>query len=111
MTAWRGGTGLGPSPTGFRPLATPAASPERVVPQAQLPDQVWADDVGGGTSVVAKLVSRLRREVDPDGAPSLIRTVRGFGCALRADGQRPVTAGRRAGRCAAGGCPSAAPPR
>lgn len=87
MTARRGGVELELSPTEFRLLATLAASPERVVSKAQLLDQVWAYDFGGDASVVEKLVSRLRRKLEPDGTAPLLRTVRGFGYALRADGR------------------------
>lgn len=87
MTAHRGGVELELSPTEFRLLATLAASPERVVSKAQLLDQVWAYDFGGDASVVEKLVSRLRRKLEPAGTAPLLRTVRGFGYTLRADGR------------------------
>ena len=87
MTAHRGGAELELSPTEFRLLATLTASPERVVSKAQLLDQVWAYDFGGDASVVEKLVSRLRRKLEPDGTAPLLRTVRGFGYTLRGDGR------------------------
>ncbi|MBD3781129.1 MULTISPECIES: response regulator transcription factor [unclassified Cellulomonas] len=86
MLAHRGGRDLELSPAEFRLLAALAASPERVLSKAQLLDRVWAYDFGGDTSVVEKLVSRLRRKVDPPDEEPLVRTVRGFGYALRAGG-------------------------
>ena len=86
MLAHRGGRDLGLSPAEFRLLAALAASPERVLSKAQLLDRVWGYDFGGDTSVVEKVVSRLRRKVDPPGEEALVRTVRGFGYALRAGG-------------------------
>ncbi|AEE44344.1 response regulator transcription factor [Cellulomonas fimi] len=85
MTARRGDRDLDLTPTEFRLLAALAGAAERVLSKAQLLDRVWAYDFGGDASVVEKLVSRLRRKVDPDGEVPLVRTVRGFGYTLRAD--------------------------
>ncbi len=86
MEVRRGEAVLDLTPTEFRLLALLAASPERVVSKAQLLDRLWAYDFGGDTGVIEKVVSRLRRKVDADGRPPLIRTVRGFGYTLRGDG-------------------------
>ena len=85
MTVSRAGRALELSPTEFRLLALLAAAPERVVSKAQLLDRVWSYDFGGDTSVIEKVVSRLRRKLDPPDLPPLLRTVRGFGYVLRAD--------------------------
>ncbi|WP_159809649.1 response regulator transcription factor [Cellulomonas citrea] len=83
--AHRAGRPLDLTTTEFQLLATLAAGPERVLSKAQLLERVWAYDFGGDGAVVEKLVSRLRRKVDPPDAVPLIRTVRGFGYCLRAD--------------------------
>ncbi|MBU4336759.1 MAG: response regulator transcription factor [Actinobacteria bacterium] len=82
--AHRAGRPLDLTTTEFQLLTTLAASPERVLSKAQLLERVWAYDFGGDGAVVEKLVSRLRRKVDPPDAVPLIRTVRGFGYCLRA---------------------------
>ncbi|MCV2393718.1 response regulator transcription factor [Actinotalea sp. M2MS4P-6] len=82
--ARRGERPLDLSAAEFRLLVALASSPERVLSKAQLLDRVWGYDYGGDTSVVEKLVSRLRRKLDADGPP-LLATVRGFGYALRAE--------------------------
>jgi len=82
----RGGRVLDLSSTELRVLATLASSPERVWSKAQLLDRVWSYDFGGDTSVVEKVISRLRRKVDPAGAVPLVQTVRGFGYVLRDQG-------------------------
>lgn len=85
MTVSRAGRPLELSPTEFRLLALLASAPERVVSKAQLLDRLWSYDFGGDASVIEKVVSRLRRKLDPPDLPPLLRTVRGFGYALRAD--------------------------
>lgn len=85
MTVSRAGRALELSPTEFRLLVVLAAAPERVVSKAQLLDRLWSYDFGGDASVIEKVVSRLRRKLDPPDLPPLLRTVRGFGYVLRAD--------------------------
>jgi two-component system OmpR family response regulator len=82
---WRAGTELSLSPTEFRLLRYFLLNPERVLSKQQILDHVWQYDFNGEENVVETYVSYLRRKLDPLG-PSLIRTVRGFGYQLRADG-------------------------
>jgi two-component system, OmpR family, response regulator len=81
---WRAGTELQLSPTEFRLLRYFLLNPERVLSKQQILDHVWQYDFNGEENVVETYVSYLRRKLDPLGQP-LIRTVRGFGYALRAD--------------------------
>ncbi|GAA4622656.1 response regulator transcription factor [Cellulomonas oligotrophica] len=79
----RAGAPVALSPTEFRLLALLLEHRGRVVSKGQILDQVWGYGFGGETNVVERFVSNLRRKVD-DGHPALIRTVRGFGYAVRA---------------------------
>jgi len=81
---WRAGRELQLSPTEFRLLRYFLHNPERVLSKQQILDHVWQYDFNGEENVVETYVSYLRRKLDPLGAP-LIRTVRGFGYALRVD--------------------------
>jgi two-component system OmpR family response regulator len=54
------------------------------VSKRQVLDHVWQYDFGGDGGVVENYISYLRKKVDTV-EPKLIRTVRGFGCTLRAD--------------------------
>ncbi len=83
---WRGGREIELSPTEFRLLRYFLLNPERVLSKQQILDHVWQYDFNGEDNVVETYVSYLRRKVD-DLEPKLLRTVRGFGYVLRADGQ------------------------
>ena len=82
---WRGGREVELSPTEFRLLRFFLLNPERVLSKQQILDHVWQYDFNGEDNVVETYVSYLRRKVD-DVEPRLLRTVRGFGYVLRADG-------------------------
>ena len=82
---WRAGREVELSPTEFRLLRYFLLNPERVLSKQQILDHVWQYDFNGEDNVVETYVSYLRRKVD-DVEPRLLRTVRGFGYALRADG-------------------------
>ena len=73
------------SPTEFRLLRYFLLNPERVLTKQQILDHVWQYDFNGEDNVVETYVSYLRRKLDT-GEPRLLRTVRGFGYVLRADG-------------------------
>jgi two-component system, OmpR family, response regulator len=85
---WRAGREVDLSPTEFRLLRYFLLNPERVLSKQQILDHVWQYDFNGEDNVVETYVSYLRRKVD-DVEPRLLRTVRGFGYVLRADGGRP----------------------
>ncbi len=86
---WRAGREVELSPTEFRLLRYFLLNPERVLSKQQILDHVWQYDFNGEDNVVETYVSYLRRKVDDDG-PKLLRTVRGFGYVLRADGGAPA---------------------
>lgn len=60
--------------------------PGQVFTRSLLLDSVWSDPGDLQTNVVELYVSYLRRKLDRPGRPSLIRTVRGVGYALDAQG-------------------------
>jgi two-component system OmpR family response regulator len=78
----RGGQFIELSPTEYRLLRHLVLNAGCVLSKRQLLDHVWQYDFGGDANVVEKFVSNLRRKIDATGPP-LIRTVRGFGYALR----------------------------
>ncbi len=82
---WRSGREVQLSPTEFRLLRYFLLNPERVLSKQQILDHVWQYDFNGEDNVVETYVSYLRRKLD-DTDPRLLRTVRGFGYVLRADG-------------------------
>jgi two-component system OmpR family response regulator len=85
---FRAGQEISLSPTEFRLLRYFLLNPERVLSKQQILDHVWQYDFNGEANVVETYVGYLRRKVDQV-EPRLLRTVRGFGYVLRADG--PVT--------------------
>lgn len=99
MTVSRAGRPLELSPTEFRLLALLASAPERVVSKAQLLDRLWSYDFGGDASVIEKVVSRLRRKLDPPDLPRARgdRALREPRRRCRGEGRRPRgRPGRRA---------------
>jgi two-component system OmpR family response regulator len=69
--------------TEYRLLRYLMLNPRRVMTRAQLLDHVWNYDFGGDGRVLETYISYLRKKLDVHG-PSLIKTVRGVGYALRA---------------------------
>jgi two-component system OmpR family response regulator len=69
--------------TEYRLLRYLMLNPRRVMTRAQLLDHVWNYDFGGDGRVLETYISYLRKKLDAHG-PSLIKTVRGVGYALRA---------------------------
>jgi two-component system copper resistance phosphate regulon response regulator CusR len=57
----------------------------RVVSRVVLTERVWDMDFDSGTNVVDVVINRLRRKIDDDFEPKLLRSVRGVGYALRDD--------------------------
>jgi two-component system OmpR family response regulator len=84
---WKGDREVELSPTEFRLLRYFLLNPERVLSKQQILDHVWQYDFNGEDNVVETYVSYLRRKLD-NTEPRLLRTVRGFGYVLRADGPR-----------------------
>jgi len=69
-------------PTEFRMLRFLMERPGRVYSREQLLDQVWGRDVYVESRTVEVHIRRLRMALDVEGAPDIIRTVRGAGYAL-----------------------------
>jgi two-component system OmpR family response regulator len=82
---WRMGDEVRLSPTEFRLLRYLLLNAERVLSKQQILDHVWQYDFNGDDNVVETYISYLRRKLD-GGHDPLIRTVRGFGYTLRAEG-------------------------
>jgi two-component system OmpR family response regulator len=81
----RGGQIANLSPTEYKLLRYLLINAGRVLSRSQILDHVWEYDWAGEASVVETYVSYLRKKLDPLGPP-LIKTVRGIGYVLRADG-------------------------
>ena len=71
-------------PTEYRLLVTLMQSPERVFSREQLLDQVWGISANVDTRTVDVHVGRLRKVIEVGANKNIIRTVRGFGYALKA---------------------------
>ncbi|MFD0207624.1 response regulator transcription factor [Streptomyces hirsutus] len=78
----RDGRLLSLTPTEYEVLRCLMRRSPTVLTKAQILDHVWEYGFGGRSNVVELVVSRLRRKLDGTGEP-LIRTVRGFGYAIR----------------------------
>ena len=70
-------------PTEYRLLITFMKSPERVFNRYQLLDYVWGISANVDTRTVDVHVGRLRKSLEGKTKTNIIRTVRGFGYALR----------------------------
>ena len=81
----RGGSPVVLGPTEFRLLRHFLEYPRRVFSREQLLDSVWGRDVAIEPRTVDVHIRRLRKAINPDGAPDAIRTVRSAGYALEAD--------------------------
>lgn len=73
------------SPREFSLLETLARNRGQVLSRDRLLEQVWGYDADPQGNVVDLYVHYLRRKLDPPGADSLIRTVRGAGYAVRGE--------------------------
>ncbi|WP_432493499.1 response regulator transcription factor [Kineococcus gypseus] len=83
----RAGRDVELSPTEFRLLRFLLTHQGQVLSKSQILQAVWEYDFGGGSVVVERFVSNLRRKVDHD-HPPLIHTVRGIGYSLRSEPAR-----------------------
>lgn len=73
-------------PTEFRLLRTLLSRPKKVYSRGQLLDQVWGMDIHIDERTVDVHMGRLRRAINTEGKPDLVRTIRGAGYALDKDG-------------------------
>jgi two-component system response regulator MprA len=55
----------------------------QVLPRATIMSRVWGDDFFGDSNVLEVTIGNLRRELEANGEPRLIQTVRGAGYVLR----------------------------
>ena len=78
----RGGRSVHLGPTEYRLLRVLMEKPNRVYSREQLLDKAWGQNIYVEIRTVDVHVRRLRRAINIDGKPDLIRTVRGFGYAL-----------------------------
>ena len=72
-------------PTEFRLLEFMMRHPGRVFSRSQLLDNVWGETIYIDERTVDVHVGRLRKAVNLDGLPDVIRTIRGAGYAIRED--------------------------
>ena len=80
--ARRGGRELTLLPTEYRLLEFLMRYPGQVLTRAMIFESVWGLRFDPGTNLIDVHIARLRRKVDIDGEPSLIRTMRGSGYRL-----------------------------
>ena len=73
-------------PLEFRLLRVLIESPGRVWSRDQLLDRIWGDNLNVDTRTVDVHIGRLRKQIARVSDEDYIRTVRGFGYALDADG-------------------------
>ena len=83
--AWRGARALSLTPREFQILEFFMRRKDRVITRTMLLEGVWDYSFDPQTNVVDVHVSKLRREVEEDGEPNLIHTVRGSGYILSED--------------------------
>jgi two-component system phosphate regulon response regulator PhoB len=88
--ASRDGRPVALGPTEFRLLRHFLEHPRRVFSRERLLEAVWAHDPDIEARTVDVHVRRLRKALNADGAPDLIRTVRSSGYSLDAEGVRPA---------------------
>lgn len=79
---FRAGRPIELTATEYRLLRYMMLHPRHALTRAQLLDHVWNYDFKGDARVLETYVSYLRKKVDAEG-PSLLRTIRGVGYALR----------------------------
>lgn len=69
-------------PKQFSLLVYLAMHAGRVVSREAIARDVWGDEMATWTNVITVNISGLRRELDPEGVPPLLHTVRGRGYRL-----------------------------
>ena len=80
----RGGATLDLLPIEFRLLEFLMRHSGQVLTRSMIFESVWGYHFDPGTNVIDVHIARLRRKVDVEGQPALIRTVRGSGYLLQA---------------------------
>jgi len=82
----RGGQRIELSPKEYALLEYLLLNSGRVLSRSMIIDRVWDQSFEGLTNIVDVYVRQLRRKVDEGHEPKLIRTVRGLGYSIDADG-------------------------
>lgn len=82
-TAIRGERELRLTAREFDLLAFFLQDPNHVLTQDQILLRVWGEDFSGESNVLAVVIASLRRELEANGEPRVIHTVRGVGYVLR----------------------------
>ncbi|MEU9883339.1 response regulator transcription factor [Streptomyces phaeochromogenes] len=82
-TACRAGRDLRLTAREFDLLLALAHRPGQVLSRTQLLEQVWGYTWDVDTNVVDVFIGYLRKKLEADGSPRVLRTVRGIGFALR----------------------------
>ncbi len=83
---WRGSREVELSPREFDLLEYLARNAGTALTRDQVMDEVWHGDVTEGSNLVDVYVGYLRRKLEADGEPRIIRTVRGRGFLLAPGG-------------------------
>ncbi len=78
----RAGQRIDLSPKEFSLLEYFVSNPGRVLSRSMIIDRVWDQSFEGLTNIVDVYVSQVRRKIDDNFEPKLIRTVRGLGYAI-----------------------------
>ncbi len=78
----RAGRRIDLSPKEFSLLEYFVLNPGRLLSRSMIIDRVWDQSFEGLTNIVDVYVSQVRRKIDDDFEPKLIRTVRGLGYAI-----------------------------
>ncbi len=81
--AWRAERRVDLAPKEWALLELFMRHPDQLLSRAQILARVWDYDFDPGTNVVEVYISYLRRKLNQEGLPPLIRTVRGAGYRLR----------------------------
>jgi len=81
----RGGQIVKLLPTEMKLLEYLMRNSGQVVTRTMIFEAVWSYHFDPGTNLIDVHLGRLRRKIDPPGAPPLIRTVRGAGYSIRAE--------------------------
>jgi two-component system response regulator MprA len=81
--AWRGEREIDLTKTEFDLLELLMRNAGIVLQHETIYERIWGYDFGPDSKNLAVYISYLRRKVDPEGVPALIRTVRGVGYTIR----------------------------
>jgi heavy metal response regulator len=84
-TVTRGGETIDLTPREFALLDYFMRNPGRVLTRTMIAEHVWDYSFDTSTNVIDVYVNYLRRKVDADREPKLLRTIRGVGYVLKAE--------------------------